>query len=205
MHDLIVGIDPGLKGGVSILHRGTFFSASKMPVAAPLPGLALGSRTIDVEALLCLIPKDAVVVIESPQCRSHGLDVSTIATAHLNFGVIIGALQTKKVEVVIVPARTWTAWIHRFKAQGTEEKAATVSALLRLHPEAQKHVYGPRGGLLDGLSDACGIACWFAQDSGAYERWSTKHQSLTPRPELSVSTTHKKGPGFVLVDPLKLI
>ena len=174
MHDLIVGIDPGLKGGVAILNRGTFFAAFKMPVSAPLPGLALASRTIDTEALLQLIPANAIVIVESPQCRSHGLDVSTIATAHLNFGMMVGALRTKGAEVVIVPARTWTSWIHRFKARGTEEKAATLSALLRLHPEAEKHVYGPRGGLLDGLSDACGIACWYAQDSGAYDRWSKK-------------------------------
>lgn len=155
---IYVGIDPGLSGGIAIIDSDAMTSkVMKMPAGKnyPEPLLVVNelSRLL-YEGTFC-------VAIEQTQTRP-GQGIAASHNYGIGFGVLVGCLYAMKpVEFRMVRPQVWQKDVWgRYGAHGEDTKQRTYQAMLRAHPDRAADLTTVRGKLLDGNSDALGIATW---------------------------------------------
>lgn len=158
--DISIGIDPGAKGALGIIHDdGT---ASVFPLKCSIRN---GSTIVDTvalrEVLRDLIREDyATVAIEEPLSSAIS-SARTIASCWRNFGRIEAVMDGLRLEYRAVPPRVWQSAILGKVPKG-ESKAASIAAAKSAFPGLSLH-RSPRCSTdCDGLADALNIARYLA-------------------------------------------
>ena len=153
MKDMFIGIDPGLKGGVSVIDKKQIYNIEDMPVI---------KNRMDVNYLYrkFMILKSlhsCIVGIEKLMLRSHDGGVSIQTTAK-NYGMLLGVLDLSGVEYIEIPARTWQKAFNYANRKAGANKAQNAQICIDLYPNIKKSLKGPRGGLKDCRCDSLLIA-----------------------------------------------
>ena len=155
---VFIGVDPGMKGALCALdprtHQHQFISLG-LPIAQLYEEISgLVDRIEEAE----LIP---VAMIENV----HSIQ-GTSAKSNFQFGYNVGSintiLQALRIPLDTVNPKKWQAFLG-VTAKGNLIKKDVAAQVLKLYPSAA--ILGPRGGLLDGNSDALAIAHYFYKTS----------------------------------------
>jgi len=142
--DTFVGIDPGLSGSVCVLGTENtdigFYGTDQLDFLEYLDGESF-NLSVGVETQTY-----------SPRQRGAGTNM-------FNYGVLIGHLQAYGLKYEKIAPRTWYKFYRISSGLAYSERKKTTAAIMgELYPEHKHLLYGPRGGLLDGRSDALAIA-----------------------------------------------
>jgi hypothetical protein len=151
---MIIGIDPGLKGGVAcIANNGELLHACHMP-----------SETADLYKILYDLSKDVSTefYVEKSQphrsTKNHKEGITQIFSNGFNYGKLIGCIDivtmyhydAKVNEVYPI------SWKSAFKL--SKDKQKSIDLCIDLFPQSKDIVYGVRGGKYDGIAEAILIA-----------------------------------------------
>lgn len=148
----ILGIDPGLSGGLSLLEiaGGTMLSLA----AVPMPTVSLNKKgEIDLAALGALLTewRPSVCWIEQQQAMPGQGGASTFRTG-LNYGMLRGFIPAREIPINLVRPATWKA------AMGVPaDKSAARAIASRIFP-AHSHLWAKVKD--DGLAEAALIALY---------------------------------------------
>jgi crossover junction endodeoxyribonuclease RuvC len=150
----ILGIDPGLSGGLALLHGGAIIQAAAMPVVK-----VAGKGEIDLARLGAILrdwaPSHAWV--EQQQSMPRQGVASSFRTGQ-NYGTLLGFLQASGVPVAVVRPAVWK------RAMGVpSDKAAAVAIASRLLPSSS-HWWPRRGD--DGIAEAALLAVYGSRQGG---------------------------------------
>lgn len=134
---IYVGIDPGLTGAICVLEYGV-------------------PNFVQIEDLAALVIEERIIGIEtqtySPRQKGAGTNMK-------NYGIQLGHLQAYSLEYQEISPLTW---YKTFKIKSgmeyKERKKLTATKVGSLYPLATPLFYGPKGGLLDGRTDALAVA-----------------------------------------------
>lgn len=143
----IIGIDPGLKGGVCLISDAGAFYCYEMPV---------NKDGIDARALRQIIAQhnNCIAYVEHAQAMPKQ-GVVGVFTYGVGFGKILATLEICGIETKLVRPAVWK------KAMGLpKEKEAAVAMAERLNPLGVFRT--ERGRLLDGKAEALLIAVYGA-------------------------------------------
>jgi hypothetical protein len=140
---LIVGIDPGAKGSVCVLDSASM-QAEFMDLSTPLDQIFVWLNQKNIEAIW----------IEDVHSL-YGMS----AKSNFSFGKALGAVETLA-QILCggfhkVPPKVWQKHIN-VTTKGKDIKKEVSQICTQLYPQA--NVFGKRGGLHDGRSDALMIA-----------------------------------------------
>ena len=135
----IVGIDPGKKGAIcAILPEGgiAFWDTYEISILN-----AMGPSIVGIERQVAL-----------PRQKGSG-------TTMMNYGVLLGHLMAYNIKYTEIRPHDWYKHFGIKSGMDTNQrKTATSELMLDIYPEIKDRIYGPRGGLLDGRTDALAIA-----------------------------------------------
>jgi hypothetical protein len=156
----IVGIDPGLQGGIAVLDSliNTVTTTYKMPTKRVNKKLV-----IDTKELLNILEgvcKNSTVVIEDVFI-GKGMSCKSSITTISNWGVILGLLRLIDIEPVIVGASTWQSKILKdvIVGQPLKNEVSKLTKLKSLKLAALLGYNGPS----DGVSDAVCITYYYSK------------------------------------------
>lgn len=149
--DVYLGIDPGSKGAICALlakENKVIFKHTEDP---PADLLAWINRLKEQYNLRLIMIEDvhSLPLVSAKSNFSFGYNLGVVTTISIASKVMVDKVQPKK----------WQKFIG-VKATGDAIKKDVAAIAARLYPEAK--LYGPRGGLLDGRSDALMIAHYAA-------------------------------------------
>lgn len=156
---MIIGIDPGLGGAlVKITNEGKLVSTLDMPVIDKKTGKK-SKNIYDIKVLSGFISylstDNDIVFIEDTQPMPPGFRGQASYGLGLCKGLLIGMLSMGKVPYELVWAQKWQKHFGITKPKG-DKKVQSYQIASQLFPSAV--LTGPRGGKLDGRSDALLIA-----------------------------------------------
>ncbi|GAA6170690.1 hypothetical protein NBRC116592_03600 [Colwellia sp. KU-HH00111] len=149
---MIIGIDPGLQGAVAILS-----DADLVPVH-DMPTKKVGKKKkIDGSALRELI-KDADHVCLEDVVSRPGQGIVSAFTFGEGFGLIKGVCESLGIPYLLVRPSEWQKLygLNTGTKDKSKKKKEIANKCLSFYPKA--NLYGPKGGLKDGRSDAIMIA-----------------------------------------------
>lgn len=132
---LVLGIDPGLSGGLGVLAAdGSFVHVCDLPVIrdrslAWIDGAALQSILIDIRA-----GREAHAVVERVSARP-AQGVSSAFTFGVGFGSVLGVLQAAHISIELVTPGMWK----RALGLSSDKKASLHKARLQ-YPAAELHL-----------------------------------------------------------------
>jgi len=150
----ILGIDPGLSGGLALLHGGAIIQAAPMPVVK-----VAGKGEVDLARLGALLRDwaPACAWVEQQQSMPRQGVASSFRTGQ-NYGTLLGFLQASGVPVALVRPAVWK------RAMGVpSDKAAAVAIASRLLPSSS-HWWPRRGD--DGIAEAALLAVYGSRQAG---------------------------------------
>lgn len=151
-----VGIDPGRKGGVALLHDDGKLELHQLPY---------DEEIVNVKALFALLAVQdpgILLAIEIPSARPGTNSIKSTCISFSNHGRILGMCDAKNIPYVLVSPQTWQARVVMpFCIQGTDDpKARAWQAAQKLFP-GEKFLATARSKVPhDGLVDAALIALW---------------------------------------------
>jgi hypothetical protein len=149
---VFIGIDPGAKGSICVLapnqNEVMFYPTTDKPFEL-LERILHLKETCDVKAIM----------IEDVH-SIHGASAKSNFMFGYNVGVVNTLAQATGIMVMRVQPKVWQKHVG-VKAKGNDIKKEVASICDRLYPAVT--IRGPRGGLLDGCSDALMIAHYVAQ------------------------------------------
>ena len=150
----IIGIDPGLKGGIAILDNRTI--RERKPIIEvwdmPVRDGEICARTIKCLMSLTGSKKKAVVEMAGPH-RGQGL--KSTFTFGRGYGKILAALEICGIEYLTVPPATWK------KALGlSADKKESARLAHQIYKGNADLWRGPNGGVKDGRCEAALLAWW---------------------------------------------
>jgi hypothetical protein len=164
---LFIGIDPGLQGAVAVLGLDGSKEVYPMPAGKNFPEPLL---MVDLLKMITYGKKFAVAIERIQYRPGQGI----VAAGNYSFGagVIHGCLHClSPVEIHIINPQVWQKWIwSHYGTHGDDTKQKTYQAMLAGHPDMAAKFTTLRGRLLDGNSDATGIATWLWHNSYASKR-----------------------------------
>jgi hypothetical protein len=153
---VIVGIDPGAKGSLCSLD-----TVSKSIWFIP-------TTALPHELYAWLKRDDSIHMIGIEDVHAiYGTSAGSNFKFGFNVGLLHGIIGATQIGMDLVPPKVWQkeTGIRFKKGMTSAMKKKTVAAkALQLYPKAQLH--GPKGGLLDGRSDALMIAHYLALKYG---------------------------------------
>ena len=138
----ILGIDPGLTGGLAVL-AGTLQSVQRMPV---INGEINAS---DVEILLDLVQPDMVVIEAQQSMPKQG--VSTTFKTGLNYGKLLGVLESSAHPYVRMQPMEWK----KLNGLVGKDKNASRALASNLYPHLREHFRQAKD---DGVAESALIA-----------------------------------------------
>jgi hypothetical protein len=150
-----VGIDPGAKGAICLLDTNNQSILFKPTGAVDFPPLEIHNwlMGLHIRSYFRIIGIENVSSVPGASAGSN-------FKFGFNVGLIRGIAESTGIGVDLVRPKAWqkAVGIPAFKAKtATAIKKKTIAEVaLRLYPTAD--LFGPRGGLLDGRSDALMIA-----------------------------------------------
>lgn len=160
---MLAGIDPGAKGGIALLSPdGILISVHDMPTFRHDD-----KRIPNINALAKLLEGVSHITLERVTSFSKQKGGFTFGMTQ---GVIVATAHLLEIPVQMVDPRVWQKVFGPFPSGSSQEaekarKQKIAEKALIFYPEA--NLYGPRGGLRDGRSDALLIARWgYLQKSG---------------------------------------
>ena len=154
---IIIGIDPGLDGGIAILD------SRATPIVEIMPTLGTGRREIDVGRLVerfsyFVDPHHAM--IERQQAMPKQGVASTFRTGE-NYGLLIGILAGLQIPYTIVPPRTWQKVMLDGVGKIRETpKAASIFRAQQLFPNVNLKATDRCRKCHDGMAEALLIAAY---------------------------------------------
>jgi crossover junction endodeoxyribonuclease RuvC len=142
---IVVGIDPGLRGGVCVLGPD--------PLAVPMP---VTGGQIDGRELAVLLSGASMVAIEHAQAMPRQGVASTFRYG-TGFGILLGVCEALGLPYRLVRPRIWQAAIIGTGAGDTKQRS--IGYVHRLHPWVDL-TPGKTRLAHDGIADAVCIAEW---------------------------------------------
>lgn len=148
---VFIGIDPGMKGALCALDPRDL-QVTTISLGLPIPELyaqveALNARIIGAG----LVPTAMIENVHAIQ--------GTSAKSNFQFGYNVGSINTiiqaLRIPLDTVTPKKWQAYLG-VRVQGKLIKKDVAERIGKLYPTVP--IVGPRGGLLDGVSDALAIA-----------------------------------------------
>ena len=141
-----IGIDPGSKGSLCAMSEdsGILF----IDYTEDIPVLASWLSAIDDRYTIQMCMIEDVHSI-------YGVSAKSNFNFGKNVGILHGLIRGLKLPLDLVQPKKWQKEFG-CKTKGKDLKKEIASICRRLYPECD--IYGPKGGLLDGRSDALGIA-----------------------------------------------
>lgn len=136
---IVIGIDPGLTGGISMLgQRGQYIRVVDIPTMQRMSAKASVKNQVDGGALAELLREwcegwdknEIVVVIETP-IAFPGQNSSTTASAFLTSGIIEGVVMARRHTHYLVSPSEWKKSMKLGK-----DKELCRAAAIRLFPDA---------------------------------------------------------------------
>lgn len=166
--NIFMGIDIGKKGGICIIGK-----QCEIILLEEFPNndYVMPMRAISVVVREFWTGNNIYLVKESPLKRlgpkiggSYGRGISI----GINIGIWEYWLNSNPIEWIDKQAREWQKIFPEFQRKGGKERSE--AAALREIPACQDLIYGPRGGLKDGLTDAIliSIFCKLLVDRGMF-------------------------------------
>jgi len=150
----IVGIDPGLDGGIAILNDEREPDVHIMPT---MPSGKGNGRTINLQSLFGLlldVRKPCRVIVERQQPFPKQGGVSNFTTGY-GFGAILGVLTATEMPHIVITPQTWMKALGIPRGSG---KGGNVLAATRLFPTVNLKRTAKCKNLHDGMADALLIA-----------------------------------------------
>ncbi len=154
---VVIGIDPGQKGAIAVIRTSDL--AVLFNPTDDRPDELLGwFKSLQTECHIRALVIERVASLPKVSAKSNfnfGWNVGMINTLAHCLGVMVDHVPPKewqKVGGIMVPKGTDST------ARRTALKKAVAEKAGNLYPAYRKDLYGPRGGLLDGRSDALMIA-----------------------------------------------
>jgi hypothetical protein len=140
---IYIGIDPGLSGSICILEN----------------GIPRFQEITDLTRLLCIMSmQEKSIAIEKQNLRPNQ---SGMGLMMKNYGRLLGMMEVYGITPTEVLPRTWYKHFGiRAGMAYAERKKFTAGVMEGLYPDQKDLWYGPRGGLIDGRTDALAIASW---------------------------------------------
>jgi hypothetical protein len=148
-HKVFVGIDPGAKGAICFLVPSTN-EITFLPTTEK-PSVIFEQLNETRHNPLFTIQMIMIEDVHAIQGTSAGSNFKF----GFNVGLLHGIFSATGIGLDLVSPKTWQRSVG-VKKTGKEIKAEVAEIASRLYPSAQIH--GPKGGLLDGRSDALMIA-----------------------------------------------
>jgi len=157
----IIGVDPGLSGGIAVLTGGgALVNIFDMPTVV----LVKGKKKKNVYDLASIekvfsssIEKVDQVCMEKMQTMPPGFRAQASFGLGYCQGLFEGLLVAKRIRYELVIPKTWQKHFGITGAKG-DKKVQSYMVATKLFPKAE--LSGPRGGKKDGRSDALLIAEW---------------------------------------------
>jgi hypothetical protein len=143
----IIGIDPGLKGGVALYVDGKMH-AEPLPVTLD----ARGKNIVDISGLVFAVNAMASdkIYIESPFTRI-GERTKGALNSGIEYGRILGAFQSIGITPIEIKSQTWQKFLYRgIPGKGKER---SIIACRRLYPHIDLFP-GKKRVAHDGMADA---------------------------------------------------
>ena len=152
-----LGIDPGLHGAIA----GIGYSEpwlTQTPIFTVKKGKKLKScyDILHIQGLLVELKPD-YVCIESSQAYPDQGSVSNWSTG-FGYGMWVGLLSGMRLKFQVVHPRVWQKEF--FAGMSGDSKSLSYACASQLFPEYSRFLVGPKGGKVDGCSDALLIAEW---------------------------------------------
>ena len=156
---IVIGIDPGLSGGIAILQPGAF------PEAFPMPTVSEGKkRGLDLQRLRGLLLGASMYAIEKAQpMPKQGV------TSCFNYGKVYGVLMAMSWmngSVIEVRPQEWQREFGITRASGGKERA--ISVAMKLFPGTSLLATERCRKAHDGMADALLIAEWCRRKVGTH-------------------------------------
>ena len=157
---VVLGIDPGLNGGMALLSwEGVRYQ--KMPL--------IGNR-IDAKRLAGIFKSHplSMVYVEAISPRP-GQSAQSTSTSGINFGMLLATLELCSVPYTVVPASVWTKTVHAGIDKRHKPKEKSRIALNRLFPNEYAYLTQETKAPHEGLMDALLIAYYGRLQQGRGE------------------------------------
>ena len=143
---MIIGIDPGKKGGIGVLtNEGKFMEGHKMPdlyeINSALAGIMCRHGYNDIH-----------VWIEEPFHRASDGRTS-VFTMGVNYGILLKSVNMFGIGPEFVKPNVWKS---AFKL--SKDKTKSVKLCEYLFPDSKDFLHGKKGGILDGVAEGILIA-----------------------------------------------
>ena len=141
-----IGIDPGLSGAICVIDPSCigFYEIDELQLVMAQYSMA-----------------DARVAIEMQSMRKNQAGMGKMMK---NYGILLGIIQCFGSDVTEVQAKKWYKHLGmKANLSYADRKKETASLMLEKYPLLKDQLYGPRGGLIDGRSDALAIATWLVE------------------------------------------
>ena len=158
MTPLILGIDPGVSGGIAFYDPTQPLDSVAAAYIVDMPALRAARGTtaqdVDVPALVKLLRHvGGISCAFVEQVTSRPRQAGQFAFG-VNYGRVLGMLETLGITVVhVAPSK----WKQELGLRG-EDKSMSVKLASQLFPGIAKQFVGPRGAALDGRAEALLIA-----------------------------------------------
>jgi hypothetical protein len=171
----VIGIDPGLRGGIALVKVSTtgltWVGEVVTTVAMPVHEDEIMVNALEAALIHCacdtredINTKFPPIVIEKTLVLP-GQAVKSAFSQGYNLGRVHGAIHSVGRAPIQVAPITWTTWLHKHARRTKDSKKDTWEGLSALLPasELAKVPRTPRSKVPhDGIVDAIGIALWYA-------------------------------------------
>jgi len=141
-----IGIDPGLKGSICVMDDS-------------------GVGFYKIEELKLVLTEYAThfykVAIEMQNLRPNQAGMGKMMK---NYGILLGLMQAFNSDYKEIQSKAWYKHFGiKANLSSDDRKRVTSSLMADRYPQIRSQLYGPRGGLLDGKSDALAIATYLKE------------------------------------------
>lgn len=148
---LFIGIDPGAKGAICLLEpieKLMAFCPTDLPIRKQVDWLNMTKEEGNVR----------FVCIEDVHSL-HGMSAKSNFNFGRNLQLLHDAIDMAELPKDLVQPKKWQKNVGvKSGLKGKEIKLAVAELCTNLYPRSATEIYGPKGGLLDGRSDALMIA-----------------------------------------------
>lgn len=172
----IIGIDPGLKGGIAIIGNG-HITLHAMPL--------IGDKDYDIQAIANIFRRhtESDLVCIEKQGAMPGQGLSSTFKTGMGFGILLGVLQSMGLRYDIVPPQRWQRQLFVGLPSKQDTKVSSEIVAKRLFPHAVFKRTERSKTDSDGLTDAACIAEFARRTMGGGRELLTGSRSHIPNPD----------------------
>lgn len=143
---MIIGIDPGIKGGIAALSdKGELIFVFPLETPYEIADQISFVKSVNPD-------KEFKAWVEEPFIKPGTASQSTF-TGLVNYGILVKSIHLHCKNFHTVKPNVWKS---AFKL--SKDKQLSMDLCLNLYPESKEFIYGKNGGMKDGLAEAILIA-----------------------------------------------